>query len=62
MRGEIREVRSGFDLVAGTWTASRNAGVGRCGRVADHASVRATQFYDCRRDETSLDEVERIGV
>jgi hypothetical protein len=30
--------------------------------VADHASVRATQFYDCRRDETSLDEVERIGV
>lgn len=30
--------------------------------MANHASTRATQFYDRRRDEMSLDEVERIRV
>jgi len=30
--------------------------------MANHASTRTTQLYDRRRDEMSLDEVERIGV
>lgn len=30
--------------------------------MANHASTRTTQLYDRRRDELSLDEVERIGV
>jgi hypothetical protein len=29
---------------------------------ANHASTRTTQLYDRRRDEISLDEVERIRV
>jgi hypothetical protein len=29
-------------------------------RVANHASTRTTQLYDRRREELSLDEVERI--
>ncbi len=30
--------------------------------MANHASTRTTQFYDRRRDDISLDEVERIRV
>jgi site-specific recombinase XerD len=30
--------------------------------MANHASTRTTQFYDRRRDEMSLDEVERISI
>ena len=30
--------------------------------MANHASTRTTQLYDCRRDELSLDEVERIMI
>jgi hypothetical protein len=30
--------------------------------MANHASTRTTQFYDRRRDELTLDEVERIGI
>jgi integrase len=30
--------------------------------MADHASTRTTQLYDRRRDEISLDEVERIAI
>ena len=30
--------------------------------MANHASTRTTQLYDRRRDEISLDEVERIRV
>jgi len=30
--------------------------------MANHASTRATQLYDRRRDEVSLDEVERIVI
>jgi site-specific recombinase XerD len=29
--------------------------------MAKHASTRTTQLYDCRRDEMSLDELERIS-
>ena len=30
--------------------------------MANHASTRTTQLYDCRRDELTLDEVERISI
>ena len=30
--------------------------------MANHASTRTTQLYDRRRDELSLDEVERIAI
>jgi integrase len=30
--------------------------------LANHASTRTTQLYDRRRDEVSLDEVERIVI
>jgi hypothetical protein len=30
--------------------------------MANHASTRTTQLYDHRRDEVSLDEVERIAI
>jgi integrase/recombinase XerC len=30
--------------------------------MANHASTRTTQLYDRRRDDMSLDEVERIGI
>jgi integrase len=34
----------------------------KAGAMANHASSRTTQLYDRRRDEMSLDEVERIGI
>ena len=34
----------------------------KAAQMANHASTRATQLYDRRRDEMSLDEVERIRV
>jgi hypothetical protein len=30
--------------------------------MANHASTRATQLYDCCRDQLSLDAVERIVI
>jgi integrase len=30
--------------------------------MANHASTRTTQLYDRRRDEISLDEVERVRI
>jgi integrase len=30
--------------------------------MANHASTRTTQLYDHRRDEVSLDEVERVAI
>jgi len=30
--------------------------------MANHASTRTTQLYDRRRDDVTLDEVERIGI
>jgi hypothetical protein len=30
--------------------------------MANHASTRATQLFDRRRDELSLDEIERIVI
>jgi len=30
--------------------------------MANHASTRTTQLYNCRREDVSLDEVERISI
>lgn len=30
--------------------------------MANHASMRTTQLYDRRRDEMSLDEIERVVI
>jgi hypothetical protein len=30
--------------------------------MANHASTHTTQLYDWRRDEMTLDEVEKIGI
>ena len=41
----------------------RNGGtLEKAAQMANHASTRTTQLYDRRRDEMSLDEVERIRV
>jgi len=43
--------------------AFRSGGVlEKTASVANDASTRATQLYDRRRDEISLDEVECIGI
>ena len=34
----------------------------RASAMANHASTRSTQLYDRRRDEMSLDEVEKILI
>ncbi len=34
----------------------------KAAQMANHASTRTTQLYDRRREELSLDEVERIRV
>ena len=43
-----------FLSTAGRWK--------RAAAMANHASTRTTQLYDRRRDELSLDEVERIVI
>jgi len=41
----------------------KNGGVlEKAASMANHASTRTTQLYDRRRDEASLDEVERISI
>ena len=41
----------------------KNGGtLGKAEAMANHASTRTTQLYDRRRDEVSLDEVERIVI
>jgi hypothetical protein len=41
----------------------KNGGVlEKASAMANHASTRTTQLYDRRRDEMSLDEVERVGI
>jgi hypothetical protein len=35
---------------------------GKAAAMANHASTRTTQLYDGRRDELSLDEVERMVI
>lgn len=41
----------------------RNGGtLEKAAAMANHASTRTTQFYDQRREERSLDEVERVVI
>ena len=40
----------------------RPATLEKAAAMANHASTRTTQLYDRRRDELSLDEVERIVI
>lgn len=40
----------------------RSAGERKGREIANHASTRTTQLYDRRRDEMSLDEVERVVI
>ncbi len=40
----------------------KNGGTLEKAAMANHASTRTTQLYDRRRDEVSLDEVERIAI
>ena len=45
-------------------TAYLNTGgtLEKAAAMANHASTRKTQLYDRRRDELTLDEVERIAI
>jgi integrase/recombinase XerC len=46
---------------AGITTYLKNGGaLEQAARTANHASTRTTRLYDRRRDEFTLDEVERI--
>jgi integrase len=47
----------------GITTYLKNGGtLEKAAAMANHASTRTTQLYDRRRDEVSLDEVERIVI
>jgi integrase len=48
---------------AGITAYLRNGGtLEKAAAMANHASTRTTQLYDRRRDEVSLDEIERIVI
>jgi hypothetical protein len=46
------------------WARLRENGgtLEKAAEMANHASTRTTQLYDPRREELTLDEVERIGI
>jgi len=48
--------------VAASHRRRRRARLEKAAAMANHASTRTTQLYDRRRDEVSLDEVERIVI
>jgi hypothetical protein len=49
--------------VTGITTYLKNGGtLKKAAQMANHASTHTTQLYNRRREELSLDEVERIGV
>jgi integrase/recombinase XerC len=62
------------DIVGSAWcqdclrpitrrVSRKNGGISeKAAAMANHASTRMTQLYDRRRDEVSLDEVERIVI
>jgi site-specific recombinase XerD len=48
---------------AGITAYLKNGGtLEKAAAMANHASTRTTQLYDRRRDEMSLDEVERVAI
>jgi len=58
------ETKLGHSVLATGITAYlKNGGtLEKAAAMANHASTRTTQLYDRRRDEVSLDEVERIVI
>ncbi len=48
--------------VAGERYLKNGGTLEKAAAMANHASTRTTQLYDRRRDEVSLDEVERIAI
>jgi len=63
--GAARNHRVGVGLGQGRACELAGAASGtleKAAAMANHASTRTTQLYDRRRDEMSLDEVERIRV
>ena len=56
-------MRVGPRIIARRYTYLKNGGtLEKAAAMANHASTRTTQLYDRRRDEVSLDEVERIAI
>ena len=49
-------------MLPGLATRGAIGGASEAAQTANHASTRSTQLYDRRREELSLDEVERIRV
>lgn len=57
------KIGSHFFRATGITAYLKNGGtLERAAAMANHASTRTTQLYDRRRDEMSLDEVERILI
>jgi integrase len=50
------------ELLASTAYLKNGGTLEKAAAMANHASTRTTQLYDRRRDEVSLDEVERIVI
>jgi hypothetical protein len=60
---ESFEWRTSYALPTGITAYLKNGGtLEKAAAMANYASTRATQLYDRRRDEVSLDEVERIVI
>jgi hypothetical protein len=58
------EARGGFWRRVGDRDRSGPDGgtLEKAAQMANHASTRTTQLYDRRRDEMSLDEIERVVI
>jgi integrase/recombinase XerC len=59
----LNEPTGGHCWIAGITAYLKNGGtLEGAATMANHASTRTTQLYDRRRDDVSLDEVERILI
>jgi hypothetical protein len=63
-RGAGAIKRGGLEIrLRPSWAYLKNGGtLEKAAAMANHASTRTTQLYGRRRDEVSLDEVERIVI
>ena len=61
--GIVTKLRNHSFRATGITAYLKNGGtLEKAAAMANHASTRTTQLYDRRRDEVSLDEVERIAI
>ena len=61
--GEFAGPRNHSFRATGITAYLKNGGtLEKAAQMANHASTRTTQLYDRRREEVSLDEVERIRI